>query len=52
MVRLKLNIIALIIKNWQGLNSTMVRLKLVMKSIRDLQSNLSQFHYGSIKTIN
>ena len=35
---------------WFSLNSTMVRLKPLNKSMQYDNSIMSQFHYGSIKT--
>ena len=52
MVRLKLLVISNHDpKDWSGLNSTMVRLKHFAVSITAGKIYVSQFHYGSIKTI-
>ncbi len=40
-----------LINDFEGLNSTMVRLQLERYDEKDPQKTLSQFHYGSITTI-
>ena len=50
MVRLKQLNKYQIYKGFNSLNSTMVRLKLVKNLLNLLSVQLSQFHYGSIKT--
>ena len=50
MVRLKHISIPALKEGRVGLNSTMVRLKLIYSLIMEVNMKRSQFHYGSIKT--